>query len=104
MLYFLVVEYAVYLIIHYYTHLFVFPCSYVGSFVLKGCVADEKVADSSEIDEMLSTIISNATSKTSNAISLAFCLIFFPNLAFQSPVKNASDLFLSSLRTVLTLL
>ena len=31
---------------------FVFPCSYVGSFVLKGCVADENVLDCAEIDEV----------------------------------------------------
>ena len=34
----------------------------------KGYVGDEKVVDCAEIDEMLSTIISNTTSKISNAI------------------------------------
>ena len=34
-------------------------------------------------------------------LSLPCCLIFFPTLAFQCPVKNTSDLFLSSLRTAL---
>ena len=46
----------------------VFPFIYVGSFVLKGCVTDKKVADCAEIDEMLSTVISNITSKSSNTI------------------------------------
>lgn len=37
-------------------------------------------------------------------LSLACSLIFFPTLAFQFQVKNKSNLFLSLLRTVLTLL
>ena len=109
-LHFLAAKYVVDLIIYCYCfrqifgiNSFVFPYSYVGSFVFKGCVADEKVVDCAEIDEMLSTIISNTTSKTSNAIVTDMCcLIFFPTLAFQSPMKNTSDLILSSLRTVNT--
>ena len=57
---FLAAEYVVDLNIHCYCfhrifgmNLFVFPYSYVGSFVLKGCVADEKVVDCKEIDEIL---------------------------------------------------
>ena len=36
---------------------FIFPNSYVGSFKLKACVADEKVVDCAEIDETFSAIV-----------------------------------------------
>ena len=64
----------------------VFLCSYVGSFVLKRWDADEKVADRAKIDEMLSTVILNTTSKTPNTIitSILFDLFSY----FGVPVDS----------------
>ena len=83
-------------------HLLFFPCSYVGSFVLKGCVADEKVVVCAEIDEMFFTIIMNTTSKISNTTATSMLFDLFSYFGIPVPIKNTSDLFLSSLRTVLT--
>ena len=65
---------------------YAFPFIYVGSFVLKGCVTDKKVADCAEIDEMLSTVISNITSKSSNTIvsGRLFDLFFY----FAVPIPS----------------
>ena len=58
---------------------FVFQCSYADSFVLKGCVADEKVVGCAEIDEVLSTVILKIKSKTSNTIVTGPALEGFDN-------------------------
>ena len=57
-------EYVVELFIHCYCfrqifgmNSFLFPCFYLGSFVLKGYVADENVVGCKEIDEMLSLLL-----------------------------------------------
>ena len=65
---------------------FVFLCSYVSSFVLKRCVADEKAVDCTKIDEMLSIVILNTTSKTPNTIitSILFDLFSY----FGVPVDS----------------
>ena len=65
---------------------FVFLCRYVGSFVLKGCVAYEKVVDCAETDEMLSTVISNTTSKTSSTIIT--CMLFDLFSYFSVPLPS----------------
>ena len=75
MLDFFTVEYVIDLIIHYYyfhqifrmNFLFFHVAMWVAlcwngvSFILKHCVGDEKVADYTEIDEKLSTIIASTT-------------------------------------------
>ena len=65
--------YSIWLYTHYFRQIFwmnsfTFPCSFVGRFVLQGCVADEKAVDCAEIDEMLLTVISNTVSKIFNTI------------------------------------
>ena len=51
---------------------------------------------------LLSSIISNTTSKTSNAVVTGMLFDLFSYFSVPVPVKNTSDLFLSSLRTVPT--
>ena len=77
---------------------FVFPWSYVSSFVLKGCVADEKVIIAQKSTRCCPLLFRTPRVK----LPLACFLLFFPTVEFQSPVKNTSDLFLRWLRTVLT--
>ena len=107
MLDFLAAEYTADLIKHccfcliFTTDFFVFQYCYVGTFVLKCYVADEKVVDCKDIGKMLSTVIANTISKTTNTIVTGLLFDFFPTLVFQSSVKNISDFFLISLRTVL---
>lgn len=55
-----------------------------------------------KIDEMLPTVIWNTTSITNSTIVTDMLFDLFPILAFQYPVKNTSNLFLSLSRTVLT--
>ena len=106
---FLAAGYVVDLIIHRYCFLqifginaFAFSCRYVGSFVFKCCVADEKVVDCAQKSMRCCPLLfQRPRAKFLMQLSLTCCLIFFPALAFQSPVKIASDLFLTSLRTVL---
>ena len=93
MLDFLTAEYVVDLIIHYYCfrqifgmNSFVFLCRHVGSFVLKSCAAYEKVVDCAETDEMLSTVISNTTSKTSSIIIT--CMLFDLFAYFAVPLPS----------------
>ena len=62
------------------------PCSYMDSYVLKGCVANEKVADCTEIDEMLSTVISNTTSITTERIVTGMLFDLFSY--FDVPVPS----------------
>ena len=100
MLDFLAAEYVADLIIHCYCfrqifgmNSFVFPCSCMGSFVLKGCVADEKVVDCAEIDE-LSTIISNTTSKTSNATVTGLLFDLFSYFGVPVPSQKYKELVL----------
>ena len=92
---FLIADYIMDLVIHRYCcqqifriNPFVFPCSYVGSFELEGCIADEKVVDCAKIEEMLRIAIS---------ITIVICHWYavwsFSHLAFQFPVKNTSDFF-----------
>ena len=97
---FLAAKYVIDLIIYCYCfwqifgmHLLFFPCSYVGSFVLKGCVADEKVVVCAEIDEMFFTIIMNTTSKISNTIATSMLFDLFSYFGVPVPIKNTSDLF-----------
>ena len=61
------------------------PCCYIGSSVLKGCVADEEIVDWAEIDEMLLIVIWNTTSKTSNTIITGMLFDFFPYFSVPVP-------------------
>ena len=67
---------------------FVFQCSYADSFVLKGCVADEKVVGCAVIDEVLSTVILKIKSKTSNTIVTGPALEGFDNRRSLWPFVN----------------
>ena len=97
MLDFLAAEYAAGLIKHccffliFRINFFVFQCYYVGTFVVKCYVADEKVVDYKDIDKILSTVTANAISKTTNTIVTDLLFDLFPILVFQSSVKNTSD-------------
>ena len=64
---------------------FAFLGSFVGSFVMQGCVADEKVIDWAEIDEMLSTVISNTVSKMFNTIVTCILFDLFPYFGVPVP-------------------
>ena len=79
-----------------------------GSFVLKGCVADEKVVDCAEIGKMLSTIISTTTSKTSNATVTRMFFDLFSYFSTPVPsqkykgvvfkvIKNSADIAVEAL-------
>ena len=81
---------------------FVFPWSYVSSFVLTGCVADEKFIIAQKSTRCCPLLFRTPRVKLPMQLSLACFLLFFPTVEFQSPVKNTSDLFLRWLRTVLT--
>ena len=52
------------------------------------CVADEKVAACAQIDEMLSTIISNTTSKSSNAIVTGILFVLFAYFGIPVPSQK----------------
>ena len=115
MLDFLAAEYVVDLIIHFHCsrqivgmNLFFFPCSYMGSFVLKSCVTDDKAVDCAEIGEMLSTIISNTTTKTSNATVTGMLFDLFSYLGVPVPsqkykrlvfklIENSTDIVVETL-------
>ena len=60
---------------------------------MKGCVADEKVVDCAEIDE-LSTIISNTTSKTSNATVTGMLFDLFSYFGVPVPSQKYKELVL----------
>ena len=106
---FLAAEYVVDLIIlcYYFCQIFgmnsfVFPWSYVSSFVLKGRVADEKVIIAQKSTRCCPLLFPTPRVKLPMQLSLACFLFFFSTVKFQSPVKNTSDLFLRWLRAVLT--
>ena len=77
-------EYVVELFIHCYCfrqifgmNSFLFPCSYLGSFVLKGYVADENVVDCKEIDEMLSLLFEQHEQNFNTVMLLDLFSYFF---------------------------
>ena len=81
---------------------FVLSWCYEDSFMLKHCVADEKVVDYTESKKMLSTVASTTHTKLPIQLLLVWCFIFFPASAFHSLVKNINSLFLRSLGTKMT--
>ena len=76
---------------------FVFPYVYVDSFVL----LMKRLLLAHKSTRCCPLLFRTPRAKVPMQLSLAYCLIFLPTLAFQFPVKNKSDLFLSSLRAVL---
>ena len=68
--------------------------------MLNRFVANEKIVDSTEIDKMFPTVISNTDIKTTNTIAHGMLFKFFPTWVLQYPVKNTSDLFSGSLRAI----
>ena len=73
---------------------FIFPCTYVGSFELKSCVADENVVDCQEIGEILSIVISNNTGITTNIIVTGMLLDLFSLIWCSIPqlINSTSEL------------
>ena len=88
-------EYVVELFIHCYCfrqifgmNSFLFPCSYLGSFVLKGYVADENVVDCKEIDEMLSLFFEQHEQNFQYwDVAGSFSLLFFFLISFTLAIK-----------------
>ena len=78
---------------------FVFPYSYVVSYLLKVCVADEKAVDYTEIDGMF--VVHYYFERHEQGFRCNFhrhVFDLFPALAFQSPViENSTDIVVEAL-------